>query len=45
MSKKEKPPNWENLFLIFRRNIFPGMVKHLADDLGVAVESLDRLEI
>jgi len=43
--KKEKPPNWEDLFLIFRRNIFPGMVKHLADDLGVAVESLDRLEI
>ncbi|RKY06308.1 MAG: hypothetical protein DRP65_11930, partial [Planctomycetota bacterium] len=45
MSKKEKPPNWEDLFLIFRRNVFPGMVKHLADDLGVTVESLNRLEI
>ena len=45
MSKKEKPPNWEDLHLIFRRNLFPGMLQYLADDLGVTVESLDRLEI
>jgi len=44
MSKKESP-TWDELFLTFKKNVFPGMVQCLADDLGVKVESINRLEV
>jgi hypothetical protein len=37
--------NFAQLHEINRQNITPGMVKYLSDDLGVSVESLERLGV
>lgn len=41
----EKVIAWDELFLAFKKNVFLDMAQHLANDLGVKVESINRLEV
>ena len=43
MSKALK--DFEELFLVFKKNVYPAMVELLAEDLGVTVESINKLDV
>lgn len=45
MSKKEPAPNWEAQFLIFKQNVYPEMIELLAEQFGVSIDDLNRLEV
>jgi len=45
MAKETPTPDWEAQFLVFKQNIFPEMIELLAEQLGVSVDVLNRLEI
>ena len=45
MAKKDSTPDWEAQFLVFRQNVFPEMIELLAEQFGVSVEVINRLEV
>jgi putative DNA primase/helicase len=40
-----KPNEWEQKFTAYQSNVYPAMVKHLSQQLGVKVESIEKLDI
>ena len=45
MAKEKSTPDWEAQFLIFKQNVYPEMIELLAEQFGVSVEVLNRLEV
>ena len=45
MAKEKPTPDWEAQFLIFKQNVYPEMIELLAEQFGVSVEVLNRLEV
>jgi len=37
--------DWEAKFLQFKKNVYPAMVEHLAEQLGVTTDSINKLEV
>lgn len=45
MTKEKSTPDWEAQFLVFKQNVYPEMIELLAEQFGVSVEVLNRLEV